>query len=90
MAQHKLKQLLLLRGGKCFYCRGTLTLTRASLEHVLPSSKGGTEELDNLCVCCREINQLLADLPPKTKIDMLLKSQPINSCLVDRLKISSS
>ena len=56
-----------IHGGSCFYCltpldftRGTrgqgINPTRASIEHLLPLSRGGTHTWDNTVLCCHSCN----------------------------------
>lgn len=62
-----LRQLLMtavvLRDGTlCHYCQGPTLLTykghpqRRTLDHVLPQSFGGTDDLDNLVLACQSCN----------------------------------
>lgn len=44
----------------CKYC-GVLTGPDAEIDHVIPLSKGGTNELDNLVTACRPCNQAKRD-----------------------------
>ena len=41
MANHKLKRVLFLQAGKCFYCRRHLNKEDATLDHIIPKSLGG-------------------------------------------------
>jgi hypothetical protein len=45
-------------GGRCEYCRMHQALQGATfhVEHIDPTSKGGTSELDNLAWCCPACN----------------------------------
>ncbi len=50
--------------GKCLHCGGKLVvrddgraLGSASLEHVWPSTQGGTEDVENLAVACAGCNR---------------------------------
>ncbi|PJE80284.1 CRISPR-associated endonuclease Cas9 [invertebrate metagenome] len=72
MARAQLQRLLWQQGGECFYCRKRLSLKDASIDHVIPRSLGGQDKLDNKVICCRTINQLFANISPKTKISYLL------------------
>lgn len=56
-----------IHGGSCFYCLTTLDFTRrtrgqginptrASIEHLLPISRGGTHTWDNVVLCCHSCN----------------------------------
>lgn len=68
----KVERLLFLQGGKCFYCGHFLGDKTASIEHIIPRANGGSNDLDNLVVCCQSINQMLADISPKKKIELIL------------------
>lgn len=53
--------------GCCEYCRSSEWLTgqRFHIDHIVPQSKGGSDELDNLCLACpgcngSKLNRLLA------------------------------
>ncbi len=67
----KLNELLFNQGGKCFYCDAVLDINEATLDHVVPQSKGGTGDLDNLVVCCRYANHAFKDYPPKHKMGVI-------------------
>lgn len=50
--------------GKCIHCQSRVSVpldpsepAHASLEHIVPRTHGGTDELDNLAVACRRCNQ---------------------------------
>lgn len=45
-------------GDKCFYCKKTLVISCATIEHLIPLSEGGTWHIKNLriaCVCCNNL-----------------------------------
>jgi 5-methylcytosine-specific restriction endonuclease McrA len=44
-------------GGRCVYCTAPAT----SIDHVLPRSRGGTHEWENVVSCCRRCNHAKAD-----------------------------
>jgi len=71
--------LLFNQGGKCFYCNAILELHEATIDHVIPQSKGGTNDLDNLVVCCQYANQAFRDYSPKQKM-ALIKQLDSFSC----------
>jgi len=69
MAQAHLRSLLLLAaverdGEACRYCRvptivdpePSQRFLERTLDHIVPLSKGGKDELSNVCVCCRSCN----------------------------------
>lgn len=64
----KLSVLLFNQGGRCFYCDAILDLGEATIDHVIPQSKGGSDEADNLVVCCKYANRAFGDCSPKQKI----------------------
>jgi len=64
----KLNALLFNQGGKCFYCDAILDMNEATLDHVIPQSKGGKNDLDNLVVCCKYANHAFRDYSPKHKM----------------------
>ncbi|TXK93372.1 hypothetical protein BMR07_17010 [Methylococcaceae bacterium CS1] len=55
----KLERLLFLQGGNCFYCGKPMTNKIASIEHIIPRSCDGSNELDTLAVFCQSINHML-------------------------------
>jgi len=61
---HKLRKLrsklVLKQGGFCAYCGGPLTV--ATIDHVIPRSKGGTDEESNLVAACPRCNNAKGDL----------------------------
>ncbi len=49
--------------GKCIHCRRKLTLradgtpvSRATIEHIVPRTHGGGDDLDNLAIACARCN----------------------------------
>ena len=52
----------------CFYCKTKLSWrnqndpSRATIDHVIPKSKGGSDEESNLVICCRGCNGKKGDL----------------------------
>ena len=44
-------------GGRCVYCNTTAT----SVDHVLPRSRGGTHQWENVVSCCHKCNHVKAD-----------------------------
>jgi len=67
----KLNTLLFLQGGRCFYCDARLDLEEATIDHVIPQSKGGSNNIDNLVVCCKYANHAFADYSPKHKMAVI-------------------
>lgn len=48
-------------GYKCYYCGTSLHQSQSTIEHILPSSKGGTNELENLVLACSRCNGTKSD-----------------------------
>ena len=67
-----LDALLFQQGGRCFYCGQPLRREDASVDHVVPSSMGGTRVIDNTVVCCKTINAYFGNLSPKQKLAVIL------------------
>ncbi len=51
-------------GRRCVYCARSLPLEAATLDHVIPVARGGTDAPGNLVVACGACNRLKGDLPP--------------------------
>lgn len=59
----------------CQYCEKRLPLGELTLDHVLPRSRGGKNEWDNLVACCRKCNQKKGSKTPD-EAGMKLLRQP--------------
>ena len=60
-----LARLWLAQGGRCAYTGRQLTPgVNASVDHVLPRSRGGSDELDNLVWTCAAVNRAKTDMTP--------------------------
>ncbi|MBL8983224.1 MAG: HNH endonuclease, partial [Gemmatimonadetes bacterium] len=51
-------------GRRCVYCARVLPLEHATLDHVVPLARGGTDDPGNLVVACGPCNRLKGDLHP--------------------------
>lgn len=49
--------LLLVQRFCCFYCMKGVTLPEATVDHVVPKAKGGTDAVTNLVVSCESCNR---------------------------------
>ena len=76
----KLEKYLYLQHGKCFYCREDLALEDASIEHLNPTSKGGTKTENNEVACCATVNHTFGDMDLKRKFEFILKSSANFKC----------
>lgn len=59
-ARYRIKQLEI--DNSCFYCGTPLNRWTSTLDHLVPKSKGGTNNRKNLVVCCVPCNTKKADL----------------------------
>lgn len=59
------RQNILLRDGfRCQYCSVSLSPQVATIDHVIPKSKGGSSTWDNLVTACPECNRKKGDKTP--------------------------
>lgn len=49
-------------GSRCIYCGTTENIT---IDHQVPTSRGGTNELENLVACCQSCNSSKGDRTPE-------------------------
>jgi hypothetical protein len=52
------------QGGKCFWCPTVLRLEDATMDELIPRSRGGTQRWDNIVVACEPCNSSRADNSP--------------------------
>jgi 5-methylcytosine-specific restriction endonuclease McrA len=78
----KFDQLRIRDGDNCWRCRRPMQfdLPRGhdlapTIEHLQPTSKGGTNELANLCLCHGRCNRQMADATPEVKERMRVKNE---------------
>lgn len=62
-------------GGKCAYCKKYLDRREATMDHIVPSSKGGQTEWTNIVLCCTECNTRKGDRTP-SEARMTLHNKP--------------
>ena len=51
--------------GKCTYCKHTFNLSKLTVDHLVPASRGGTEAHTNLVASCYNCNHLKSSLSVK-------------------------
>ena len=61
----------------CQYCGKHAHEEPLEIDHVIPLSHGGTNELDNLITSCRRCNRKKHDSTWKTKIQLLDEEKPL-------------
>jgi 5-methylcytosine-specific restriction endonuclease McrA len=59
------REALLSVKPKCTYCTKTLTLKSATLDHIRPKSRGGSNARTNLTLACRKCNNKKGNKYPK-------------------------
>lgn len=62
--------------GRCQYCGDRLSLRDFTIDHVLPTSRGGQTKWDNVVTCCGTCNRRKADRTPG-EARMRLLSKPV-------------
>lgn len=55
--RRELRESLLAVTPRCFYCQRPLERDTATLDHLHPRSKGGTDDPENLVLACRPCNR---------------------------------
>lgn len=66
-------------GWTCAYCGKVLTQETATIEHVLPLSRGGLDAIKNMVLACRSCNQEAGSLNIRKKIELAIRKR--NECM---------
>lgn len=75
-----LTRLLFAQGGRCFFCKESLTAIDASVEHLVARANGGNDRDENCVVCCKSLNALLGSMSLKEKIQVFLNQKGQFEC----------
>jgi hypothetical protein len=75
-----LDRLLFAQGGQCFFCRRPLPKAEASVEHLVASANGGTNDDGNCVACCKALNHLLGSKSIKEKMQIVLNQRGSFQC----------
>ena len=68
------KRLIYLQAGcKCELCGRKLLFEEATLDHIIPLSRGGLDEVENLACVCYEDNQFKKNILPEDFLDRIVK-----------------
>ena len=67
-------KLLMIQGGKCFYCGKKLALENATIDHVIAKALGGDNTEANTVACCHSINQAFGNATPKEKLTAIINA----------------
>jgi hypothetical protein len=76
----KLRKLLYLQSDRCFFCGEPLSEVDASIEHLIPKSRGGKSDDGNEVVCHKSLNETFGDMDVKGKFAFVLKSVGCFKC----------
>ena len=71
----QLDRLLFTQGGLCFFCRRLLPKADASVEHLVASANGGTNDEGNCVACCKTLNHLLGAKSIREKMQIVLNQR---------------
>ena len=61
MDNKKLIALIEGQGGRCYFCGKILPYEWATIDHLIPKSRGGSNELENLVAACHQCNHAKAN-----------------------------
>ena len=75
-----LDRLLFAQGGQCFFCRKQLPKAEASVEHLVASANGGSNDDGNCVACCKALNHLLGSKSIKEKMQIVLNQRGYFQC----------
>ena len=80
MPTKPLDRLMFAQGGLCFFCSAALPKSEASVEHLVASSRAGSNSDDNCVACCKAMNALLGSTSLKEKIKVVLNQKGQFKC----------
>lgn len=72
MPTKPIDRLMFAQGSLCFFCHMPLSKADASVEHLVPSSRAGSNSDDNCVACCKAVNALFGSMSLKEKIRVVL------------------
>lgn len=72
MTTKPLDRLMFAQGNLCYFCNLPLPKADASVEHLVPSSRAGSNSDDNCVACCKAVNALFGSMSLKEKIRVVL------------------
>lgn len=80
MPTKALDRLMFSQGGVCFFCNALLPKAEASVEHLVPLARAGSNSDDNCVACCKAMNGLLGSMSLKEKIKVVLNQKGHFKC----------
>lgn len=75
-----LDRLLFAQGGQCFFCRKQLPKAEASVEHLVASAHGGSNDDGNCVACCKTLNHMLGSKSIREKMQIVLNQRGNFQC----------
>ena len=75
MPTKPIDRLMFAQGGLCFFCSLPLQKDDASVEHLVPVSRAGSNSDENCVACCTTINALLGSMSLKEKMRVVLNQK---------------
>lgn len=73
-AMTKLRKMLYLQSGRCFFCGQPLSEEDASIEHLNPKCRDGKRTEDNEVVCHATLNETFGDMDLKRKFEFVIRA----------------
>src|SRR5688572_24782956 len=80
MSTKPIERLLFAQGGRCFFCNYVLSAAEASVEHLVATTNGGSNNDENCVVCCKALNGLLGRMSLKEKLRVILNQKGEFKC----------
>jgi HNH endonuclease len=80
MPTKPLDRLMFVQGGLCFFCKQPLPKAEASVEHLLASANGGSNNDENCVACCKAVNAMLGSMSLKEKFQVVLNQKGQFKC----------
>lgn len=68
---------------KCAYCGRRKQLKHTTIDHIIPLSKGGTDDIDNLQCTCKMCNRLKDNMLPH-EFTVLISNMLENSIKIEK------
>jgi 5-methylcytosine-specific restriction endonuclease McrA len=75
------RKVLLQTTQECYYCCVPLSLDTSTIDHIVPKSKGGSNDINNYCLCCYQCNQKKRTMSAKDYLGLVEPAISFSSCL---------
>lgn len=80
MPTKPIDRLMFAQGSLCFFCKKPLSLSEASVEHLIATANGGHNHDENRVVCCKALNALFGSMSLKEKIQVIVNQRGDFKC----------